>query len=128
MHKINKGHFASFLGRPLNEESVKRVCKSCTREHFDRRMLDLNRNLQMSGLRKYIASSLTALSTFLRIWNSSEAFEYNCLCGMGALASRFCQWTPNLCYLHLGLLLLYVAFYCCRRKFSELKLLFVFEL
>ena len=73
-----KGHFASSIERPLNEVRVKRVCKSCILEHSDNRVLDHNRNLQKSYLRKYTDSSLTALNTFLQIWNSSEALESNC--------------------------------------------------
>ena len=46
-----KGHFASFLERPLNEVRVKRVCKSCIREHSEQRVLDHNRNLGKSDLR-----------------------------------------------------------------------------
>ena len=58
---------ASFLERPLNEVRVKRICKLCIREHSDNRVLDHDRNLQKADLTKEIASSLTALNTFLRI-------------------------------------------------------------
>ena len=44
--KYKKGHFVSFLERALNAMRVKCVCKSCIREHSDKRVLDHNRNLQ----------------------------------------------------------------------------------
>ena len=47
-----KGHFASFIDRPLNEVRVKRVCKSCILEHSHERVPDHDRNLQKSDLRK----------------------------------------------------------------------------
>ena len=40
---INKeGHFTSVLERPLNEVHVKRVYKSCIREHSDEHVRDHN--------------------------------------------------------------------------------------
>ena len=47
-----KGHFTSFIERPLNEVRVKRVCKSCILEHSHERVPDHDRNWQKSDLRK----------------------------------------------------------------------------
>ena len=50
-----KGHFVSVIERAWKAMRVKRVCKSCIREHSD--------NCPKFDLRKYIASSLTAPNT-----------------------------------------------------------------
>ena len=65
-----KGHFASFMKRHLNQVCVNCVWKSCICKHSDKGVLDHNRNLQKSYLRRYIASSLTDLFTNLKFMRS----------------------------------------------------------
>ena len=67
----------SFLERPFNEVRVKRVCKSCIREHSDNTCQITIEIYKKSDLTKYMASSLAALNTCLRFWNSLGAFESN---------------------------------------------------
>ena len=121
MHKIKKWHFASFLGRPLNEVHVKCVCKLCIHKHSDKPVLDHNQNLQKCNLRKYIPSSPTPLNTFLQIWNSSEAFESNywrkCLwdgCSHGLFLSINSK--LRILLFTFKLLFLSVVFHCCKCK------------
>ena len=56
----------SFLERPFNEVRVKRVCKSCIREHSDNTCQITIEIYKKSDLTKYMASSLAALNTCLR--------------------------------------------------------------
>ena len=101
-----KGHFASSIERPLNEVRVKCVCKSCILEHSDNRLLDHNRNLQKSYLRKNI--QLQVWQLLIHFCKSEihqkplKAFAVGSVCGTGALARRFCQLTPNFCCLPLS--------------------------
>ena len=119
-----KGHFASSIERPLNEVRVKRVCKSCILEHSDNRLLDHNRNLQKSYLKKYTDSSLTALNTFLQIWNSSEALESNCCrkcLWNGCARAPFLSINSKLLLFTFKLLFLSDVFHCCKRKRTSPK-------
>ena len=103
-------------------------CKMCIHKHSDKPVLDPNWNLQKCNLRKCIASSLTALNTFLWIWNSSEAFESNCwrkCLWDGSLVSCFCQLTPNFefCCFHLSYCFCLLCFTAVNTKeqFQKLK-------
>ena len=103
-------------------------CKMCIQKHSDKPVLDPNWNLQKCNLRKCIASSLTALNTFLWIWNSSEAFESNCwrkCLWDGSLVSCFCQLTPNFefCCFHLSYCFCLLCFTAVNTKeqFQKLK-------
>ena len=82
------------------------VCKLCICEHSDKHMPDPNRNLEKSNPRKYIASSLTALNTNFcssKIHQKPlRAIAEGSVCGLGALTSQFCQWTPSFCCSHLS--------------------------
>ena len=77
------------------------VCKLCICEHSDKHM---PRKVQSKKI--HIALSLTALNTNFcssKIHQKPlRAIAGGSVCGLGALTSQFCQWTPSFCCLHLS--------------------------
>lgn len=118
LHKIKRAFCELYRETFLHEVCVKRVCKSCICKHSDKHLPDHNWNLQRCNLRKHIASRLTALNTFLQIWNSSEAFERRKCLWDGCTHEPFLSWTPNFCCLHYKA----TVFVCCIPCFVVRKL------